>query len=95
MPGKISYSRGFPYGAPLAMIRGGATRDPDVKSFLRKLGFHWDGMRYAWTHYLDRQDFGGILLRLREEFGCEIVPKADMDPNYIIDIDHPDFRRPE
>jgi hypothetical protein len=91
---KISYSRGFPYGAPLAIIRGGATRDEQVKSYLRERGFRWDGTRYAWTHYLDRSDFGPILKTLRDVFGCEVVAKADMDKNYIIDLDN-DYRRPE
>ena len=88
MPGKISYARGFPYGAPLALVRGGATRDPGVKEFLRERGFRWDGSRYAWSHYLDRTDFAEILIALRDDFGCEVVPKADMDANYIIDLEN-------
>lgn len=84
---KISYARGFPYGAPLAMIRGGATRDDAVKSFLREEGFRWDGSRYAWTHYLHAPELRAILKKLRDTFGCEVAPKDDLDENYIIDLD--------
>lgn len=95
MAKRISYSRGFPYGAPLAMIRGGATRDEAVKSFIREHGFRWNGASYAWETYLDRMDFGPILKKLRDEYGCEVVPKDGMDSNYIINLDSPCFARPE
>jgi len=90
---RIVYARGFPYGAPLAMVRGGGTQIPEVKEFLKAEGFRWGG-RYAWEHYLDRQDFGAILKTLRDRFGLEVVPKDGMDSNYLIDLDHPKFRRP-
>jgi len=95
MTNRISYARGFPYGAPLAMVRGGATRNPDVKDALKIAGFRWDYTRKAWTSYMDRQDFGSVLRALRDIFGCEVVPKAGMDENYIIDLDDPKFGRPE
>jgi hypothetical protein len=95
MAKRISYARGFPYGAPLAMVRGGATRDPEVKDALKIAGFRWDHARKAWTTYMDRQDFGSVLRGLRDIFGCEVVPKADMDSNYIIDLDNPTFGRPQ
>lgn len=88
---KISYARGFPYGAPLAMVRGGATRDADVKEFLREHGFRWDGSRYAWSHYLDRVQFGSVLRYLRDNFNCEVVPKQGMDSAYLINLDDPKF----
>jgi hypothetical protein len=94
MAKRISYARGFPYGAPLVMLRGGATKDNAVRDFIRAEGFRWDGKLYAWSHYMDRRDFGAVLKRLRDEFDCEIVYKNDMDLNYIIDLDHPEFRRP-
>ena len=90
---KIIYARGFPYGAPLAMVRGGGTSIPEVKAFLRVEGFRW-GSRYAWEHYLDREDFGAILKKLRDDFGLEVVPKDTLDTAYRIDLDHPKFRRP-
>lgn len=83
----IIYSRGFPYGAPLAILRGGATKDPAVKEFIRSHGFRWDGDIYAYTTYLDRSDFHPVLKALRDEFGCNVQPKADMDTGYLIDID--------
>lgn len=92
---KISYSRGFPYGAPLVMIRGGATKIPAVKEFLRAEQFRWDGSTFAYTRYMDRSDFGPILKKLRDEFHCEVVPKAGMDESYVINLDDPKFGRPE
>lgn len=91
---KISYARGFPYGAPLAMVRGGATKDPAVKEYLKFNGFRWNGVRFAWETYLDRRDFGAVLKNLRDELGCEVVPKAGMDESYLIDLDSPTFSRP-
>lgn len=88
---RISYARGFPYGAPLAMIRGGATKKPEIQNFIKAQGFLYDKALYAWKHYLDRSDFGPILKKLRDEFGCEVSPKADMDKSYIIDLDDPAF----
>jgi hypothetical protein len=73
------------------MVRGGATRFPEIKGFLKDEGFRWDGQRYAWTTYLWRAEFGPILKRLRDDFGCEVVPKDTMDANYIIDLDDPTF----
>lgn len=90
---RIIYARGFPYGAPLAMVRGGATRIPEIKAFLKDERFRWDGQLHAWTHYLDRRDLGAILKSLRDDFGCEVMPKDTMDKNYRIDLDDPDFGR--
>lgn len=92
---RIIYSRGFPYGAPLVMVRGGGTRWPSVHALLKEQGFTWNPQRYAWEHYMDRRDFGAILKTLRDEHGCEVVPKAGMDAGYLIDLDNPDFRRPK
>lgn len=91
---RIIYARGFPYGAPLCMIRGGATKLPEVREFLKAEGFYWDGSRYAWEHYLGRQEFGPILKNLRDRFGCEVIPKDTMDSSYLIDLDSPRFGRP-
>jgi hypothetical protein len=84
---RIVYARGFPYGAPLVMLRGGATKDPAVKDFIKAEGFRWDGQRHAWAHYMYRDDFTKVLSALRDMFGCEIVPKEGMDPNYTIDLE--------
>ncbi len=90
----LIYSRGFPYGAPLVMLRGGATKDAAVKDALRAAGFRWDGTTYAWTMYLDRLDLGALLVRMRDEFGCEVKPKDGMDRNYLLDLDAPGYARP-
>lgn len=93
---RIIYSRGFPYGAPLAILRGGGTKEPEVKDFIKAQGFRWnDSVRYAWSSYQDRLDFGQVLKTLRDEYGCEVIPKEGMDRNYIIDLDAPDFGRPD
>lgn len=84
--GRIIYSRGFPYGAPLAMVRGGATKAPEVKAYLKDQGFRWDGEKYAWTHYLHKAEFHQVLRALQNDFGCEVVPKSDLDENYKIDL---------
>jgi hypothetical protein len=91
---KIIYARGFPYGAPLCMIRGGGTKSANVREFLKAEGFRW-GSRYAWEHYLGRREFGAILKTLRDDFGLEVVPKDGMDTSYLIDLDDPNFSRPE
>ena len=91
---RIVYSRGFPYGAPLVMIRGGATRDPDVKQYLREQGFRWDGTSHAWTSYMDRLDLAPVLRTLRDVHGCTVDPKDDMPAEYLIDIDSPVGARP-
>jgi hypothetical protein len=77
------------------MVRGGATRDPEVKSFLKEQGFMWDGDKFAWYTYLDRSEFGPILKTLRDHYGCEVVPKSGMDESYLIDLDSPSFSRPK
>jgi hypothetical protein len=69
------------------MLRGGGTRLPEVKDFMRAEGFRWDGQKHAWSHYLYREDFARILLILRDRFGLEIVPKENMDANYVIDLE--------
>jgi hypothetical protein len=91
---KIIYSRGFPYGAPLCMIRGGGTKDPAVKKFLKDEGFRWGG-RYAWENYLNRREIGVILRTLRDRYGCEVIAKQDMDASYLIDLDSENFERPK
>lgn len=84
---RIIYSRGFPYGAPLAMLRGGATRDAATKDYIKSEGFRWNGSSHAWEAYLDRRDLTPVLRRLRDDFGHEVVPKADMSESYLIDLD--------
>lgn len=84
---KISYARGFPYGAPLVMVRGGAINNPNVKAYLKARGFIWQGKPvFAWTHYMHADDFREILLYLRS-LGCDVVPKRGLDPNYVLDLE--------
>lgn len=90
MTKRIVYSRGFPYGAPLVMIRGGATKDSEVKAYLKEEGFRWqmsDRPSYAWEHYLHRDDLARVLKHLRDELGCEIAAKDGMDEGYVIELD--------
>ena len=90
---RIIYSRGFPYGAPKVMIRGGGTKDPAVLNYIKGLGFRYEGDIYAWSHYMDRSDFGPVLRILRDVYDCEVIPKDTMDKNYILDLDDPKFGR--
>lgn len=48
-PKNIIYSRGYPYGAPMVYIRGGGTKDLEVKDLLRAEGFQWNSLLYAWA----------------------------------------------
>jgi len=81
---KIIYARGFPSGAPLAMIRGGGLREPGVVEFLKGESFRWDERRHAWTSYLHAPELVKILEILDEEFGLTIVAKNTMDASYIL-----------
>lgn len=84
--GNIIYARGFPYGAPLVMLRGGGTRDSKVKAFLKQNKFRWDGEKHAWTHYLHGPEFKKILLQLKK-MGHDVRPKQGMDSNYVIRLE--------
>jgi hypothetical protein len=81
---RVVYARGFPYGAPLVVLRGGALRDPEAKAIVREAGFRWDGARHGYVSY--SYDPTGVLRALRDA-GYEVVPKADMDPGYVLDLD--------
>ncbi len=83
---KISYSRGFPYGAPQVRLRGGALKCDTVKSWVRDRGFRWNGQAHAYETYMYGEEFREVLEYLRDTFGCAIVPKSDLDANYIIDL---------
>ena len=90
MSNKISYSRGFPYGAPLVTVRGGATKQPDVRAFLKERGFSWDSRAHGWTHYMYGEEFTEVLWHLQDTFGCTVVPKDKLDANYILDLTRPE-----
>jgi len=87
---KVIYSRGFPYGAPLVMLRGGGLKISGVLGYLREQGFRWqmsDRPSYAYENYMYADELRTILCVLRDSYGCEVVPKEGMDENYIIDLD--------
>jgi hypothetical protein len=86
MSRRVIYSRGFPFGAPLVMLRGGGLKVSGVKGYLMERGFRWNPGRYAWETYMDKEDFTTLLLILRDSYGCEIHAKNDLDPNYILDV---------
>src|SRR5580765_8806613 len=76
---RIIYSRGFPCGAPLVMLRGGGLNVSGVKGFLRERDFRWDYSLHAWTSYLNAPELRSLLNILRTAYGCEILPKVGMD----------------
>lgn len=88
MSRKVIYARGFPYGAPLVMLRGGGLKISGVLGYLREEGFRWQGSgrpSHAYETYLDRSDLARVLGVLRDSYGCEIFAKKGMDSNYILD----------
>ena len=84
--GKVIYARGFPYGAPMVWLRGGGTRDPWVKTFLKACGFYWNPTQHGWESAMYKPELWKLLSFLQSQ-GCEIQPKSGMDPNYVIDLE--------
>ncbi len=84
---RIIYSRGFPYGAPLVMVRGGGLKVSGVLGYLREQNFTWNPERYCWQTYLNKPEFRTILRVLRDAYGCDVIPKEGLDENYIIELD--------
>lgn len=83
--GRIIYSLGFPYGAPLVMLRGGGTKHPDAKAIYKgRFGFVWDSVRYAWTSYMYESDFIPVLQALQDA-GFEVLAKKDLDDSYLVE----------
>ena len=80
---KIIYSRGYPFGAPLVMLRGGGTRT--AKEKLKELGFRWNGQSHAWETYMGGEEFRVVLLGLRAD-GYKILAKESMDAGYLLDL---------
>ena len=64
----LIYATGRPYGAPLAMLRGGATKDPEVKAAIKDHGFGWDGTLHAWRSYMYDDEFQAVLDDLATRF---------------------------
>jgi hypothetical protein len=81
----IIYARGFPYGAPMVWIRGGGTRDQQVKDFLKEQGYWYAPEKHGWESAAYKADLLPILLKLKE-MGYNVIPKEGMDPGYVIDL---------
>lgn len=89
---RIIYARGFPYGAPMIWLRGGGTRDPEVREYLKlkeegKLNFWWDGSKHAWEGVVVTEAELLTTLRHLRDMGYEILPKEGMRESYIIDLE--------
>jgi hypothetical protein len=87
MTRRVIYARGFPYGAPLVMLRGGGLKISGVLGYLREEGFRWQASgraSHAYETYLGREDLTRVLTVLRDAYGCEILAKKGMDANYIL-----------
>lgn len=76
----IIYSKGYPYGAPLKILRGAGTRE--IKEYLKEKGFIYDKWQFGWINYLLDIEFLEILKELKIK-GYNIIPKKDIDKNYI------------
>lgn len=83
---RIIYAQGRPYGAPLVLIRGGATRLPIVRERLQQLNFQFSPERHGWATYLDTHTFAVVLRDLRDRYHCNVVPKDNLKRSYIIDL---------
>jgi hypothetical protein len=82
---KVIYARGYPYGAPLLLIRGGATKHPEIVDFLKGNDFVYEGRpTYAWKTYAGLIATREILTILQDEYDCTILAKKTMDENYIL-----------
>lgn len=73
---KIIYSRGFPYGAPMIYIRGGGTRDPEVKALLKENSFVWTSHIHAWQGVNLQPEVPNMLLKIRE-MGYQVSQKEN------------------
>lgn len=83
---RVIYQRQFPYGAPVFIIRGGATKHPEVIDFLKGNGFEYESNpTYGWKGFAHATECKEILGILEEEYDCEIFYKKTMDANYILD----------
>jgi predicted nucleic-acid-binding Zn-ribbon protein len=76
----IVYAIGYPYGAPLVMLRGKGTIS--AKDFIKSKGFVWNESSYVWEHYMDREEFLNILKELNT-MGYNIIPKENMRDEYV------------
>lgn len=87
-PARLVYHRGFPYGAPMVSLRGGATKIPEVRETLKGAGFYWDGAKYAWSTAMHRDELTNLLITLRDTFMLEVVPSASLREDYVLDLSH-------
>lgn len=80
----IIYSKGYPYGAPLKILRGVGTKE--IKDFLKEKGFIYDKFYFGWVNYILDNEFLEILKELKAK-GYNIIPKKEMNKDYI----YPEF----
>lgn len=77
----LIYATGRPYGAPLAILRGGATRDPEVKARMREAGFSYDETLHGYRTYLYDDDFAAAIRTIVDGIdGVTVKPKDGTDP---------------
>ena len=77
----LIYATGRPYGAPLAILRGGATKDEEIKDRLRSQGFIWSSDVHGWRTYMYDTEFAACINRItRDRDDIVAKPKSDQEP---------------
>jgi len=86
---KLIYSRGYPFGAPVLYLRGGATRDTGVQAMIRDRGGRWDPGAHAWTLYMHTEEASAFLSDIRDARAVEIHPKDDLSAHLVLTLRDP------
>jgi hypothetical protein len=86
--GNLNYHCGKGTSGPFALLRGAATKNPDVKKRLAKAGFYFrdrQGRRrlMAWCATIDVPDLLALLSDLRA-MGCNVQPSASCKKHLFI-----------
>ena len=77
----LIYATGRPYGAPLAILRGGATRDDEIKRRMYGEGFQYDQTLHGYRMYEYDSEFVKSIKRIvRDRPDIRVMAKKDQEP---------------
>ena len=77
----LIYATGRPYGAPLCILRGAATKDDDIKQRMYGEGFQFDRDLHGWRMYMYDSEFVESIKRIvKDRPDVTVKPKDDQDP---------------